>query len=97
MSRYKKKPTVVEAITFDELVYQGRHQSGANIVNGMPWSFTYKGQPVTHENDECYKVACYPAGSSDMTPDDMLVHTADGLRVVSIKMFDERYEKLEDK
>ena len=40
-------------ITFDEFVEYGR-QNGANIVNGMPWSFEYKGYRVSHENDEAY-------------------------------------------
>lgn len=52
---YRKKPVVIEAITFDELVEYGRANSG-NIVNGMPWSFTYEGQPITHENDDCYLI-----------------------------------------
>src|SRR5688572_10568559 len=51
--KYRKKPVIVEAITFEELVDYGK-ASGANIVNGMPWSFEYKGQPITHENDDCY-------------------------------------------
>ena len=46
MSHYRKKPVVIEAITFDELVAHGL-ANGANVVNGMPWSFQYKGQPVT--------------------------------------------------
>lgn len=32
-------------ITFDEFVQYGR-DNGANIVGGMPWSFTYNGHPV---------------------------------------------------
>lgn len=55
MSMYRKKPVVVEAITFDELVEHGK-SSGASIVNGMPWSFDYKGHPITHENDDCYLI-----------------------------------------
>lgn len=53
--KFRKKPVVIEAITFDELVEHGRTHGG-NIVNGMPWSFDYKGQPITHENDDCYLV-----------------------------------------
>lgn len=56
MARYRKKPVVIEAITFDELVEHGRAQEGVNIVNGMPWSFLYQGQPITHENDDCYLI-----------------------------------------
>src|SRR3990167_2486267 len=53
--KYRKKPVVIEAITFDELVEYGK-VSGAGIVNGMPWSFAYNGHPVTHENDNCYLI-----------------------------------------
>lgn len=42
-------------ITFDELVAHGV-ASGAPIINGMPWSFDWQGQPVTHENDDCYLI-----------------------------------------
>jgi len=53
--RYRKLPVEIEAITFDELVEYGKSH-GANIVNGMPWSFDYQGQPITHENDDCYLI-----------------------------------------
>lgn len=33
MAKFRKKPVVIEAITFDELVDYGR-ANGANIVNG---------------------------------------------------------------
>jgi len=53
--KYRKKPVEIEAITFEELVEHGRTR-GANIINGMPWSFTYQGQPITHETDDCYLI-----------------------------------------
>ena len=53
--KYRKKPVVIEAITFDELVEHGK-VVGGNIVNGMPWSFDYNGHPITHENDDCYLI-----------------------------------------
>lgn len=55
MAKFIKKPVVIEAITFEELVTYGLDH-GANVVNGMPWSFEYQGQPITHENDDCYLV-----------------------------------------
>ena len=55
MAQYRKKPVVIEAITFDELVEYG-NANGANIVNGMPWSFAYAGHQITHENDNCYLI-----------------------------------------
>lgn len=66
--KFRKKPVVIEAITFDELVEYGKTHR-ANIVNGMPWSFEYRtvhyptpGEAVehiwgiTHENDDCYLI-----------------------------------------
>lgn len=53
--KFRKKPAVIEAITFDELVAHGRANS-ANIVNGMPWSFVYGDAAVSHENDQQYLV-----------------------------------------
>lgn len=71
MAKYRKKPVVIEAITFAELVQHGK-DSGANIVNGMPWSFSYNGHPITHENDECYIIPTLE-GSMCFTPQDMLI------------------------
>lgn len=69
--KYRKKPVVVEAITFDELVEYGR-ANGANIVEGMPWSFSYKGHPITHENDNCYLIPTLE-GTMRMDRGDMLI------------------------
>jgi hypothetical protein len=71
MAKFRKKPVVIEAITFDELVDHGR-ASGANIVNGMPWSFSYAGHPITHETDESYVIPTLE-GSMLFTRDDMLI------------------------
>ncbi len=54
MAKFRKKPVEIEAITFDELVEFGRTQM--HDTAGMPWSFDYKGQPITHENDDCYLI-----------------------------------------
>jgi hypothetical protein len=69
--KYRKKPVVIEAITFDELVEYGK-ANGANIVNGMPWSFRYKGHWITHENDRCYLIPTLE-GTHNFTPNDMLI------------------------
>jgi hypothetical protein len=53
--KFRKKPVVVEAITFEELVEHGV-KSGAPICYGMPWSFSYGGHPITHEHDDCYLI-----------------------------------------
>ena len=71
MAKFRKRPVVIEAITFDELVEYGR-TNGANIVNGMPWSFTYNGHPITHENDQCYLIPT-SEGTMHFGPGDMLI------------------------
>jgi len=69
--KYRHLPSVVEAITFDELVEYGKTHGG-NIVNGMPWSFDYHGQPITHENDNCYLIPTLE-GTMKFGRDDMLI------------------------
>ena len=42
-------------ISFDELVEIGIKIS-ENIVNGVPYSFSINGIPITHKNDDCYVI-----------------------------------------
>jgi len=69
--KYRKKPVVIEAITFEELVQHGI-DNGGNMVNGMPWSFKYHGHPITHENDDCYLIPTLE-GTMKMQRGDMLI------------------------
>lgn len=55
MSKYRKKPVVIEAITFEELVEHGMSTSSV-LVSGLPWSFEYQGHAITHETDDCYLI-----------------------------------------
>lgn len=71
MATFRKKPVVIEAITFDELVEHGRMTS-ATLHNGMPWSFDYKGHPISHENDDCYLIPTLE-GTMRMARGDMLI------------------------
>jgi hypothetical protein len=73
MSKYVKKPVVIEAITFYELVEHGRRQ-GMQMYgkNKMPLSFDYNGYAITHENDQCYLIPTLE-GTMRMSPDDMLI------------------------
>jgi hypothetical protein len=94
MAKYRKKPVVIEAITFEEFVEHGK-QNGGNIVNGMPWSFEYKGQPVTHENDECYLLPT-PTRTMRFTPQDMLITDVNGeIYPYKIDLFEATYELAE--
>jgi hypothetical protein len=73
---YELKPEIIDAITFDEFVEYGKYHAD-NIVDGMPWSFEYKGYSVTHENNRQYLLL----GESTVMPFnifDMLVTDENG-------------------
>lgn len=75
------KPNVLDAILFDELVEYGK-EHGANIVNGMPWSFEYKRCSITHENDERY-IVLVEGETFRFTPNDILIEYTNGKIFVS--------------
>lgn len=94
MSQYQRKPDVIEAITFDELVEIGK-ASGAPVYDGMAWSFEYHGQPITHENQNCYIVPT-SAGTVHFERGDMLViHPEGKFSVYDIETFQATYEKVD--
>ncbi|GAA2871852.1 hypothetical protein GCM10010837_24230 [Aminobacter niigataensis] len=76
MNLWRKKPVVIEAITFDDLVAHGV-SSGAPLTGGMPWSFSYKGHPITHENDNCYLIPTLE-GTMRFDRGDMLITGVNG-------------------
>lgn len=91
--KYMKRPVIIEAITFDDLVEYGKTHGG-NIVNGMPWSFSYNGHPVTHENDECYLIPTLE-GTMRFTKDDMLITGINGeIYPCKIDIFVKTYERV---
>ena len=79
MAKYRKKPVVVEAITFDELVEHGVSVGavGPRGPGGLPWAFKYKGHPITHENDDCYLVPT-DEGTMEFWRGDMLIIGTEG-------------------
>ena len=92
MAKFRKKPVVIEAITFDELVEYGRSH-GANIVNGMPWHLDYCVNPVTFENDLCYLIPTLE-GIMRFTPEDMLITGVNGeIYPCKSDIFEKTYEK----
>lgn len=94
MAKFRKKPVVIEAITFDELVEHGR-QSGCDLVNGMPWSFSYQERPITHENDERYLIPTLE-GIMSFTPSDMLITGTSGeIYPCKKEIFEAIYEPIE--
>lgn len=72
MAKFTKKPVTVEAITLQELVDHGRRVAPESINGGMPWSFTYAGHHISHENDTCYLIPTLE-GTMKMGTGDMLI------------------------
>lgn len=96
MAKYRKKPIVIEAVTFDEFVEYGRNVQGAHIVNGMPWSFSYNGHPITNENDKRYLIPTLE-GIMNFTPEDMLITGVNGeIYPCKLDIFEKTYELAEE-
>ena len=101
MTQFRKKPVVITAITFDQLVAHGTEQCKAegrqsNIVNGMPWSFSYAGHPITHENDDCYLIPT-PEGTMKMGREDMLITGVKGeIYPCKRDIFEATYDEVPD-
>ena len=94
--KFKKKPVVVEAITFEELVAIGI-ASGCPAYNGMPWSFDYAGHPITHENDDCYLIPTLE-GTMRFSRGDMLITGVKGeIYPCKPDIFAATYEAVEPK
>ena len=91
MARFRKKPVVIEAITFDELVAHGK-ANGGNIVNGMPWSFVYQGQHISHEDDSTYLIPTLE-GTMKFKRGDMLITGVKGeIYPCKLDIFEKTYE-----
>lgn len=89
-----KKPVVIDAITFDELVAHGRSQGGRPAPNGMPWSFAYQGHPITHETDDCYLIPTLE-GTMKFHRGDMLITGVKGeIYPCRADIFAATYEKV---
>lgn len=72
---YVRRP---EVLTFEEFVDFGK-ASGAHLTDGMPWSFSYKGYPVTHENDNLYLISQLGSPCLRFARGDFLVTGIDGM------------------
>ena len=90
MAKFKMKPMIVEAVTFDELIEYGLKHTN-NIYNDMPWSFEFMGIPVTHETDNCYIV-----GTERFTRNHLLVVKNNEISIVEKDAFDLISEPLEE-
>ncbi len=86
------KITEVEAITFDELVQIGI-ESGATLYDGFPWAFSYKGFPITHENNDCYLISTN-IQLNRVERNDMLVFENGSLYPCNMDYFNKNFKKV---
>jgi len=94
MAKFRKKPVVIEAITFKELIEHGKKVApeDAERHDGFAWSFDYKGHAITHENNECYLIPT-SEGTFNFTPKDILITGTKGeIYPCKIEIFQEIYE-----
>jgi hypothetical protein len=92
MALFRKKQVTVEAITFDELVEIGLTSTPLYVGQNIPWSFSYKGQPITHENDDCYLIPTLE-GTMKFQRGDMLITGISGeIYPCKIDIFEKTYE-----
>lgn len=92
--KYRKKPVVIEAITYDEFVEYGK-KNATSIVDGVPWGFEYNGYPVTHSTDDSYLIPTLE-GTMKFTRNDMLIVGVDGeIYPCKKDIFEKTYELAE--
>ena len=68
-------------ISFDELIKHG-FENGANVVNGLPWSWKINGKAITHENDNCYLIETIDGIKRFKRGSDKLIAFENGLRIM---------------
>ena len=89
--KYRNKTVVIEAITFGEFVEYGKKHADS-IVDGVPWHFDYNGNPVTHENNDCYLIIT-SKGNLPFTKEEMLITDERGeLCTIEKDIFEKIYE-----
>ncbi|SDF81079.1 hypothetical protein SAMN05216320_1011394 [Duganella sp. OV458] len=72
MAKFRKKPVVIDAITFDELMQHGRENTAHVGDTSLPGDFVYQGCQVVRENDASYIVLTL-SGNHTITPGVVLV------------------------
>lgn len=92
MAKAIKKPVEIEFITFEDFVEYGKQNSTNIAENGMPWSFDYKGHPISHENDEAYVIPTLE-GTLLFTPKEVLITGVKGeIYPCRIDIFEATYD-----
>lgn len=92
MKKAIKKPVEIEFITFEDFVEYGKQNSTNIAENGMPWSFDYKGYPVTHENDKAYVIFNHEKSILFTQNQVLLIDANDKLSNININLFEATYD-----
>lgn len=95
--KFRNKPVVIEAISFEELVEHGRAQ-GVPVYGELelPWSFTYGGHPISHESDSCYLIPTLE-GTMQLRRGDMLITGVKGeIYPCKMDIFTATYDAVSD-
>jgi len=93
MAQYRKKPVVIEALTWDEFIEYGK-QNAESLVEGVPWAFSINGYNITHCNDEQYLIQTLE-GEHNMTPNDMLIIGVKGeIYPCKLDIFEATYDRV---
>lgn len=92
MKKAIKKPVEIEFITFADFVEYGKQNSTNIAENGMPWSFEFKGYPVTHENDKVYVIFNHEKSILFKHHEILLIEPNDKLSSIDIDIFETIYD-----
>ena len=93
--RFRKKPVIIEAYTFDEMIAYGLNNTD-NIIGTMPWLFNINGHIISHETDSSYIIETLE-GDHRMTTEDMLIIGVKGeIYPCKLDIFEMTYERVDD-
>lgn len=94
MAKYKMKPMLLEAVSFQEFIEYGKKCTD-NIYNDRPWSFDFLGHAVTHETDSSYYISSYEGEPILFTENQMLLIENNNLIPMDLDHFNQMCEPLE--
>lgn len=91
MAKFRKKPVVIEAITFEEFVAFAKE-----TTQEPHWHIPYQGVNITQENEERYIIPTLE-GNHNFTPEDMLITGVQGeIYPCKKDIFEATYEAFEE-
>ena len=99
MAKYRKKPVVIEAITFDELSEYSKSVQSIGIGKHFQWTFIYAGHTIVYEevNGVDYYLIPTLEGTMRFGHNDMLITGVNGeIYPCNVDIFQKTYETVED-